>query len=137
MSATKKCTKKTEQNATEHCEVADDSCVLQHLRKIDEKINEEWTKAIAEIKFNGSMMPHVKIVGVACGTNFNHSQPFNECVKKRIEDKIALAASDAGVKNGEIVGCWIASDANYETNVTNNMCHKNGNTTCWKQLKRL
>ena len=41
-----------------------------------------------------------KIVGIACDVNFNHAQPFNELMTKRIEDKTAVAAADASAKNG-------------------------------------
>ena len=77
MSGTKRHVKKTENNATECYEVADDSHGLQHYRTIDEEINEEWTKVIVVMKLNGSMITHSKLVGVACDANFNHSKPFN------------------------------------------------------------
>ena len=62
-------------------------------------------KVTAEMKFNGTMIVHSKIVGVTCVTNFNHIQPFNELMTKRIEEKTSVAASDAAVKNGEMGGC--------------------------------
>ena len=70
------------------------------------------------------MMECSNIVGIACDTNFNHSQPFNASTTKIIEDKTAEAASDAALKNGEMEGCWTMSDANYEIEVKNKTCHK-------------
>ena len=76
ISVTKRHVNKTENSITECYEVADDSYSLQHCRVIDEEINEEWTKVIAEMKFNGTMITHSKIVGVTCDINlimFNRS----------------------------------------------------------------
>ena len=58
------------------------------------------------MKVNGTMIVCIKIVGVACDTHFNHAHPFNECMEKIIEDKKALAASDAAVKieKWEVIG---------------------------------
>ena len=50
------------------------------------------------MKFNGIMIVHSKIVGVTYDINFNHVQPFNELMTKRIEEKTAVAASDAAAK---------------------------------------
>ena len=55
-------------------------------------------QVIAEMKLNGMMIAHIKIVGVTCDINFNHIQPFNEILAKRIEEKKAVAASDKAVK---------------------------------------
>ena len=57
---------------------------------------------------------HINTVGVTCDIKFDHSQPFNESATKIIEDKTAIVSSDAAVKNREMGGCWIASDANDE-----------------------
>ena len=77
MSVTKRRNKKTENNITEHYESVDDRCSSKHCRAIDEGKHEEWTKVIAEMKFNRSMITHSDTVGVTCDENFNHNQPVN------------------------------------------------------------
>ena len=97
--------KKIEKNDSECYESADDRCGLKHSRIPNEEMNEEWIKVIVEMKLNGTMIVHSKIVGVTIDVDFNHGQPFNELTTERIEEKIAVAASDAAVKNGEMGGC--------------------------------
>ena len=71
MSVIKRHLKKTENNIIECYEAADDRCRHKHHITIDEEMNEECTKVTAEMKFNGSMITHSNIVGVACDVIFN------------------------------------------------------------------
>ena len=78
--------------------------------KVDECIETEWKKMIAEMKPNGE----VKIYGILHINARNNQnewiQGFRDEIVKSIEERRAFAASDASVKNGKMAGCWIIAN---------------------------
>ena len=104
----------------------------QRIYSITNEIAEiEQKKIIAEMKPNGVII----IYGTfhISNTSMNEEQypPFNDKVKRNIEEGKAVAAIDASVKNGKMGGSQIMSNVNKRELLSNQLYHKHwiDNTT--------
>ena len=66
---------------------------------------QELRKTVAEMKPNKSMVIHCMFPPQHGESNINYDVPFNEQVTKSIEEGIAVAATDASVKE-HCMGGW-------------------------------
>ena len=50
--------------------------------------------------------------------------PFNEHITRKVREAKIIAASDASVKSGSIVGYWIVADVERENTLSKELYHK-------------
>ena len=95
----------------------------QVYKKLENRIETEWNKVIAEMKPNKA----VEVYGIFY-VNIDEKEvdyfPFNDEITQSIIDETAVAATDASVKGDGMGGVWIISDTNRKFEISNEMYHK-------------
>ena len=95
----------------------------QVYREIDNTIETEWNKVIAEMKPNRA----VELYGIFY-VNIEERDveyyPFNEDITQSIISDKAVAATDASVKGDAMSGVWIMSDIERSFEIKNEIYHK-------------
>jgi len=90
---------------------------------IQEASGKPWKKVIAEQKPNTAFKVY-GIFHVQMENSAIEYFPFNDEITKSIEQRTAVAATDASVKNDQMSGVWIMADKEKTFQISNEIYHK-------------
>ena len=89
-----------------------------------ESVEKEQKKVITEIKPNGVVILYGIFYVRKVNRNKEWIPQFNKEIKKSIEDRCAVAASDASVKDGKMGRCQIIANIKKKELISNELYHK-------------
>ena len=95
----------------------------QTYKKIENVIETQWKKVIAEMKPNQAF----EVYGIFHVNMENREVeyfPFNEEITRSMQNEKAVAATDASVKGNRMSSMWIISDIDQNFEISNDMYHK-------------